>query len=315
VRPSLSLQSLANRLKYRHLVLLDVLGRSHNMHLVAQQMNITQPAATKILQDIEDIFGLPLFERLPRNMKPTDLGEFVIQFARETLNATEKFIEDLEHMRKGGHGILQVGATYGIAYLLSSSIMKIKERRPLLSIRVLERTSDILLTELEEKHLDLVIGRFTAEHQHNIFDFHDIAATQMCMVVNPRHPLLHQPDLSVRELMDWPWIVHPLSTPTRKLFEETLADLGLKSPVNLVETTSIFTTLQLLQGSDMIAILPVSAVGDYIRRGMIARLPLSFERQIEDYGILTRKGETPSATAKEFIDIVIEVAHAIQDWQ
>ncbi len=308
LRPSLSLQALSSRLKLRHLVLLDALGRSHNMHLAAQQMNITQPAATKILQDIEELFGLVLFERLPRNMRPTDLGEFVIRFARETLNATGKFVEELDHMRKGGHGVLLVGATYGIAYLLSPSIMKMKQKRPLLAIRVLERTSDILITELEEKNLDLVIGRFTAEHQHNFFDFRDIAATQMCVAVNPAHPLLAEPRLSLAQLMDWPWILHPLSTPTRKLFEETLADKGLKSPVNLVETTSIFTTLQLLQGSDMIAIFPVSAVRDYIRRGMISRLPITFDRQLEDYGILSRKGEPLGAAAAEFVETVLEVA-------
>jgi DNA-binding transcriptional LysR family regulator len=58
----------------------------------------------------------------------------------------------------------------------------------------------------------------------------------------------------------------------------------------------------------MIAIFPVSAVKDYIRRGMIARLPISFDRHLEDYGILTRKGETPSIAAEEFMEIVLEVA-------
>ena len=308
MRPSLSLQALSTRLKLRHLVLLDALGRSRNMHLAAQQMNITQPAATKILQDIEDMFDLVLFERLPRNMQPTDLGEFVIRFARETLNATGKFVEELDHMKKGGYGVLLVGTTYGIAYLLSPSIMKMKQKRPLLSIRVLERTSDILLTELEERNIDLVIGRVTGEHQHNIFDFRDIAATQMCVAVNPNHPLLNETQLSLAQLVNCPWILHPLSTPTRKLFEETLADMGLKSPVNIVETTSIFTTLQLLQGSDMVAILPVSAVADYIRRGMISRLPISFDKNLEDYGILTRKGEILSTATREFMETVLEVA-------
>lgn len=67
-------------------------------------------------------------------------------------------------------------------------------------------------------------------------------------------------------------------------------------------------TLQLLQGSDMIAIFPVSAVRDYIRRGMIARLPIFFDRQLEDYGILTRKGSVLSTAIKEFMETVLEIA-------
>jgi DNA-binding transcriptional LysR family regulator len=308
MRPALSLQTLTSRLKFRHLVLLDALGRTHNVHLAAQQMNLTQPAATKILQDIEDLFGFSLFERLPRNMQPTDLGQVVIRYAQETLNAAGKFVEELDHRRKGGYGTLLVGATYGVAHLMSSSIMKIKTRRPLLAIRVLERTSDLLLAELEQKTLDLVIGRFTSEHQHNFFDYRDLAATPLCLVVNPQHPLLRETELELAQLISWPWILHPLTTPSRILFEETLAGLGLGTPVNVVETTSIFATLQLLQGSDMIAMLAASAVGDYIRRGIIAQLPISFDRQLEDYKVLTRKGDVLSPAAEEFVDIIVDVA-------
>jgi DNA-binding transcriptional LysR family regulator len=304
MRRSISLQSLATRLRFRHLVLIDALGRSRNMHIAAQQMNITQPAATKILHDVEEILDLPLFERLPREMRPTELGEQVIRFARETLNATGKFAEELDHLRRGGHGLLLIGATYGTAHILSAAIMRLKEKRPLLSIRVLERTSDLLVAELEQKTIDVVIGRFTDETQHNIFDFRPIAATPMCIVVSPNHPLLGAGDLTLDQLMTWPWVVHPLGTPTRKLFEATLADHGLECPVNLVETTSIFATLSLLQGTDMVAILPVTAVADFVERQMLARLPIRFEREVEDYGILTRKHEVLSSAALDFVAAV-----------
>lgn len=310
MRRSISLQTLATRLRFRHLVLLDILGHCRNMHVAAQQMNITQPAATKILHDVETIFDLALFERLPREMRPTELGQLVIRYARETLNATDSFVEELDHLRRGGHGLLLVGATYGIPHILSAAVMRLKEKRPLLSIRVLERTSDLLMTELQEKNIDVVIGRFTDETQHNIFDFRPIAASQMCLVVNPRHPLLAAEGLTLKDLVTWPWIVHPLGTPTRRLFENTLADHGLKCPTNLVETTSIFATLSLLQGSEMLSILPVTAVTDFVERQMLARLPIRFDRQVEDYGILTRKDETLSGAVTDFIEAVTAVTRA-----
>jgi DNA-binding transcriptional LysR family regulator len=307
MRRSVSLQLLVTRLRFRHLVLLDALGNCRNVHMAAQQMNITQPAATKILHDVEEILDLPLFERLPREMRPTELGERVIRYARETLNATDKFVEELDHLRRGGHGLLHVGATYGIPHVLSAAVMRLKQDRPLLSIRVLERTSDLLMSELQEKNIDVVIGRFTDEAQHNYFDFRPIAASQMCLVVNPRHPLLAARDITLEGLMDWPWIVHPLGTPTRRLFENTLADRGLKCPLNLVETTSIFATLSLLQGSEMVSILPVTAVADFVERQMLARLPIRFDRQVEDYGILTRKDEALPGPVTDFIEAVMAV--------
>ena len=262
--PPLTIQTLCSRLRYRHLHLLDALARSRNVHVAAQQLNVTQPAATKILKDIEDMLGAELFERLPRDMKPTEIGGFVLRFAHESLNVASKFLEELDHMKRGGYGIVQIGVTYGVAHLLSPCIVRMKARHPRVSIRVLERTSDLLLQELKEKTIDLVIGRFTGEDQHNWFEFRDIGATRMCVVANPRHPLLGEKALTLAQLMDWPWIVQPLTTPTRQLFEGALADHGLSCPVSLVETTSIFTTLQLLEASEMLAVLPSSAVDTFV---------------------------------------------------
>jgi DNA-binding transcriptional LysR family regulator len=304
----LTIQTLCSRLRYRHLHLLDALGRSHNVHITAQELNVTQPAATKILKDIEDMLGVELFDRLPRDMKPTEIGRFVLQFAHESLNVASKFVEELDHMKRGGYGIVQVGVTYGVAHLLSPCIVRIKTRHPRVAIRVLERTSGLLLEQLKEKTLDVVIGRFTGEDQHNWFDFRNIGATRMCVVANPHHALLREKELTLAQLVEWPWIIPPLATPTRQLFEGTLADHGLSCPVSLVETTSIFTTLQLLQASDMLALLPSSAVDMFVEQNQLTKLPFDFARQIEDYGVLTRRGDRLSLMTKEFIDIVLEVA-------
>jgi hypothetical protein len=82
-----SLASLVWRLRFKHLQLLHTLDRSRNLHVAAQEMKLTQPAATKILHDAEDLFGFPIFERRP-SMRPTKLGELVIHFAQATLDMT-----------------------------------------------------------------------------------------------------------------------------------------------------------------------------------------------------------------------------------
>ncbi|KGS11645.1 LysR family transcriptional regulator, partial [Pseudomonas coronafaciens] len=69
----LSFSSFCNWLKYRHLILIDTLGRTQNMHLAAQQMNLSQPALSKMLKEIESLLGFAIFERLPRSMVPTSL--------------------------------------------------------------------------------------------------------------------------------------------------------------------------------------------------------------------------------------------------
>ena len=65
------------RLKTRQLLLLVALAEEGNIHRAAQVLSMTQPAASKLLKDLEDVLEVPLFERLPRGMRPTWYGDWV----------------------------------------------------------------------------------------------------------------------------------------------------------------------------------------------------------------------------------------------
>ncbi len=111
--------------------------------------------------------------------------------------------------------------------------------------------------------------------------------------------------------MDWPWIVQqPLTTPSRQLFEGALADQGSSCPVSLVETTSIFTTLQLLEASaDARRRRRVRRRHVLVEQDQLAKLLLDFSPRIEDYGALDHgAASSPRRSSSEFIDIVLDVA-------
>ena len=73
------------RLKTRQLLLLVAMEEEGNIHRAAQMLNMTQPAASKLLKDLEDMLGVQLFDRLPRGMRPTWYGETMIRHARMAL--------------------------------------------------------------------------------------------------------------------------------------------------------------------------------------------------------------------------------------
>ena len=77
------------RLKTRQLLLLVALAEEGNIHRAAQVLNMTQPAASKLLKDLEDALEVSLFDRLPRGMRPTWYGETMIRHARAALCLTQ----------------------------------------------------------------------------------------------------------------------------------------------------------------------------------------------------------------------------------
>ncbi|BAO90495.1 LysR family transcriptional regulator [Caballeronia cordobensis] len=304
-----SATQILTKLRFRHLQLLELLGRTRNLRVAAEHMHITQPAATKILSDLEAMFGAPLFERLPREMRPTDLGALSVRYASTTLSNLGKFSGEFSTLKNGGYGHLTVGfIPASAAQLVTASIKEIQRRRPRLIIKLVEQSSDQLAIWLEERRLDVMIGRPTEPRHQALFHVVELLAEPARAVVGQHHPLLKQQRMEIADVGEWPWILYPQGTAMRQLFEETFAAAGMVAPVGIVETPSIFSTLELLQATDMISLQPKAAMDKYVKHGLLGYLDLPIRRTLSNYSVITRKDEATSQAMNEFIAILLEIA-------
>src|SRR5664279_539924 len=122
---------LRARLKTRQLLLLVALADEGNIHGAAQILNMTQPAASKLLKDLEDALEVSLFDRLPRGMRPTWYGETMIRHARVALSSLNQAHEELVAAKNGQFGQVNVGAITapGLA-LLPPTVALVKREHP-----------------------------------------------------------------------------------------------------------------------------------------------------------------------------------------
>lgn len=305
VSQTVSPNALVNRLKFKHLALLVALDDARNLHQAAETINVAQPSASRMLADIEEAFGFLLFERNARGMQPTSLGTAALAYARRSLADLTRFADDLDAKRRGGHGQLTVGAIMGAAPdVLAMAVTELKSERPLLNVRILGETSDQVVQLLHRREVDLALGRLTTPLQHNDFDFEPLAREAMRLVVRAGHPLAGKTELTLATLVGWPWILQPITSPARGLFEDELARAGMTTPADIVECASIFATLQLLQNSEAVAMLPESVVRDYLRAQLLIELPIEIGKSLSGFGLLRRKFETLSEPAEYFIALL-----------
>lgn len=302
---SISFPSFCNWMKFKHLVLIDSLGKTQNMHLTAQYMNLSQPAVSKMLKEIEGLLGFDIFERHPRSMPATDLGKYVIHFANKILNESESFVDQVTNLRDGGYGYLKVGGIFAAtSAALPNAILEIKQRYPLLNIEVVEQTSGNLIKMLEDRTLDLAVGRFSNQSQLPSFDYTPLAPENFCLVVNSKHPLSKKKETSLEDLFEWPWLMYPEGTPIRTRMEESFNKAGVSLPKNTVVTISVQTFLELLQRGPMIGMLPTVMVRSHLENGTLSILKTPLELIPQYYGILTRKNEGLVGPTLEFKNIL-----------
>jgi DNA-binding transcriptional LysR family regulator len=298
-----TVKSMQNRLRLKQLTLIAALDEFRSLRKVAESMHLSQPAATKMLHEIEETLGVQLFERLPRGMRPTVFGESVINYAQLMLADLENLRKQLVAQEAGAVGEVSVGSIMAPAPgLLTRTIIELRARYPLIKISVYVDTSDVLLQMLEQGKLDIVIGRIPSPREHSDINFEVVDNEALSVVAGVHHPLSQVRRLALGDLEGQSWILQPPNSPMRQLLELAFREAHMASPSNLVETASILTTTTLLQGTEMISVVPTSVAKHYATSGMICILPVRIKLQLEPYGIITRKERIPAPAVSVFQD-------------
>jgi DNA-binding transcriptional LysR family regulator len=290
---------LRARIKTRQLMLLIAIGDEGNIHRAAEILKVSQPAASKLLKDLEDALGVSLFERLPRGMRPTWYGEVMIRHARMALLNLAQAGSELEALKTGRFGEVTVGAITGPALsLLPQAVGIVTREQPDLRVQVLVESSDVLIERLMQNKLDIMIGRLFETHDKTNLSYERLADEPVCAIARPHHPMVHNSILTLKQLVTATWIVPPMGSVLRHRFDLMFQEAGLGIPPHLIETSSIMFMTKMLQESDFVAIVPTEVARYYASYGMIALLPIQLSCTMDAFGIILRKDWLLSPAAK-----------------
>lgn len=300
-----------SHLKTRHLVLLVELGRHRSILHAAQAANLTQPAASKLLGELEHALGVPLFERLPRGVQPTRYGDVMIRRAGAALAEMDAAHQEVMELLSGLSGRVAVGSVMTPSTgLLPEAVQRLKASHSKVQVAITVDTSKILIQRLREGQLDLVIGRILDSESAAELNFEPLTDEPHSLIVRAGHPLLGRTDLTLQDLAREGWILPPPGSILRDRITALFLSQGLDQPQETVETISLPVISKLLTGTDMLAPLPEEMVQSYLDTGLLAVLPFELGLRMDAYGIVTRKQHQLSPGAEALLQMLREVAWA-----
>ncbi|TBU91597.1 LysR family transcriptional regulator [Phytopseudomonas dryadis] len=298
-----SLPSLVSRLRLKQLRLLIALDEQGSLHKAAEQVSISQPGATKALNEIESAFGMRLFSRTSLGLEANDLGRCAIRYARLIHSDLAHLREEMLGILQGQGGRLVVGVIMGAVPLLMRSLTRLRGKQPELSVEIVEDTSARLLGLIDQGRLDLAICRTSVSQRPDAYDRLSLHQEQLQVVANPDHPLAGSQGLNLAQLAPYNWVVYPANMPMRLVLEREFSQAGLEFPRYPLETASTFATLMLLQEDPgLIALMPHEVAQSAARFGKLARLDLPLASRSEPYGVVSRHGSPLSAPARLLLE-------------
>lgn len=298
-----------SHLKTRQLVLLVELGRHGSILHAAQAANLTQPAASKLLADLEHVLGVKLFERLPRGVAPTGYGEVMIRRAGAALAELDAGHQEVMELQSGLSGRVAVGAVLTPSTtLLPAAITALKAHQPRVHVSVLVDTSRLLVEQLHKGDLDLVIGRVLDSASAAQLSFEPLTDEPHTLVARTGHPLAGCVDLGLPDLARLGWILPPAGSILRDRLTALFLSAGLDQPQQTVETLSLPVITALLGQSDMVSAVPTELARPYVDAGLLTELAFDLGLRMDAYGIVTRRGHRLSPGAELMLDCLRDEA-------
>lgn len=295
---------LLNRLRMRQVALILAIEKHQTLRAAAAELGLTQPAATKMLHELEDALGQVLFARVGRRLQRNTAGERVLEYFRSLRGNIEALNRELGELLQGKAGRLAVGSIMAASPgRLTQALLELKRQLPLLEVEVAVDTSDRLLAQLREGVLEVVVGRMTTEAGAD-YSFRAIDDEHLAFVVGVGHPLLERKQVALAALQGYGWILQPPGSPMRTLIEQEFREHGLSLPRGLIETGSILTTINLVRSSQMVGVIPLTVAQLHADHGMLHVLPYRIRRRLEAYGSLVRHDRPMSRPAEMFLDLL-----------
>ncbi|MFL6706608.1 MAG: LysR family transcriptional regulator [Massilia sp.] len=296
---------LRARLKTRQLLLLIALDEQRNIHRAAEELHMTQPAASKQLKDLEDMLDVRLFERLSRGMEPTIYGETMIRHARMALTSLSLAHEDIVALKSGLSGQVAIGAimTPGMA-LLPRAISRVKQAAPLMRIGVEVETSNILLERLQRGTLDFLVARILDAANQAELQYEELADEPVCVVARVGHPFEQAENLKLQDIARAGWVLSPKGSVLRHRCDMMFRTAGLAPPDNVVDTTALLLIISLLQQTDSLHLMPQEVARHYAQLNILTILPIKVAIRMDGFGIITRRDQLLSPSAAVLLDAI-----------
>ncbi len=305
------LHARVRSLKFKHLLAFERAFSLGSTHKAARSLDISQPEVVRLVQQLELLLDVPLFERHATGLAPTGYADRLIERIKPLLGDARAMSEDLVEMRAGSRGHVLIGTSISAsARLLPETVAALKERHPTLNVTIHEGPNSLLFPMLAAGELDLVIGRLPDEVESNI-SMYVLYEELIAVVVRSGHPVPANGKVTLRDLADYPWILPLPVSPLRAQIEIFFAGQGEELPANRIESLSLMSNLGILNYSDAIATLPMAAAAPFIENGLLRCLPIAEKLPFGKIGYSVRGGRSPTPAARGFINILKSTARKI----
>ena len=294
---------VSHRLKLRDLRLLQAVVQWGSMARAATHLNLTQPAVSKAIAELEHMLGVRLLDRSRQGVEPTPYGHALLKRGTAIFDEVRQSVKDIEFLIDPTAGEVRVGSPAPVmAGLLPTIIERFSRQFPRVVVYVTQANIGTLqFRELRERSIDLLLGRIPSPLPKDL-EAEILCDEQLNVVAGAQSRWARRRTVALRDLINEPWTLPPFDSFIGSLVVEAFHASGLDVPRPTVVSLPVDTHCALIASGRFVGVLPGSLLRLSGKRLSLKALPIELPIEPRPLGVITLRNRTLNPVASLFID-------------
>lgn len=275
-----------------------------NISLASNKLNISQPAVSKAIKNLEDQLGGKLFIRTRRGVKLTSEGEefyYYISQAIEYIKSAENRFNELTNLETG---IIKIGINTTLTKEFLSPYLKIFHNNyPKIEIKIITGITSELISHLRNGLIDILILNVTDETDFNDIEIKKVKKIQDCFVVGNKYFNLLDKKLSLKDLNNYPLILQNNGTNARDFLNKITNKYDVVLTPNM-ELASFSLVVEFTKIGYGIGYITKEFIQKELETKELAELKIIENIPNRYIGVAISKKHMPNFAAKKLIEII-----------
>lgn len=284
----------------RHLKIFITVADCGKMSEAADKLFISQPSVSQAIKEIEDYYGVKLFERLSKKLYITESGELLLKYARHIVSSFDEMERTLKNSSQNIS--LRIGATVTVGTcMLNSIINKFEKENIEISTNIVVNNTNIIENMILHSDLDIGIveGRITNKDIKKIPIYKD----KLVMVAGKKHKFYYKDKINIDDINGENMIFREEGSGAREIFNEVLEEHNINVNVKW-NSTNTEAIKNAVIGGQGLAVLSTLIIQEEIKNGILKIVEIKDIDIARDICIVHHKDKFISDYLKKLIDSI-----------
>jgi DNA-binding transcriptional LysR family regulator len=297
-----SLRRVLPRLRLIHLHLLEILVQHGTVRKAAEELNLSQPAVSQMLKDLESAFGGTLFTRTRKGVVPNERLRALLRRVQVVLGELDAVQSELRTVPRP---TIRLGANLQfLTQHVPTALARVSSNHPDLRFILREGSTRVAIDSLLRGELDCVIGptRSLSPTKLRELRFWPLYQSDLCLVVNPSHALARRKRVSISDLAGEPWVLGAEGGQARDVLEQAFVRAGLHPPEPVVECRPHFLNMHFVNKMPCVTVASRADAVAAEKAGTVCILPVPIALDYGPIALICRKTSSEDTWLTRFRD-------------